>query len=273
VRALGLALLLVLPALAGCAAPAGERLDRADVSSQTAAASADASTTWAPLASATIRPGVVIHTADGDCQSNFVFSRQNATQAFIGTTANCVRKLPIGAIAAIGNPRNIGILVYSSWITMQDVGEQDAGALEYNDFAVFYVDSSSRAMVNPALPQTGGPTGADDAGALGTGARLRFWGKTPSVAESGNWHDAVVTGKVGGWALLAHGVLPGAPGTMGGGVVTPEGKAVGVLVNLAVSPDPGANGVARLDKVMSYASEHAKMDMDLATWDFTPGSY
>jgi hypothetical protein len=54
---------------------------------------------------------------------------------------------------------------------------------------------------------------------------------------------------------------------MGGPVLTPDGQAVGILVNLGVKPGAGANGVARIDALMQYARENAQLDMRLATWD------
>ena len=262
---LRLAVALVVLALAGCAAPAGEPLTRGDI----AAAPAPQEREWAPLEEAAIRPGVPIATPYGECPSNFVFIRPDNTSVFLGTTAYCVRDLPVGALVTVGGPENIGVLVYSSWITMQERGEQDPEALEYNDFAVVRVDDSSRDLVHPAMLGMGGPTGLADAEALATGERVLAF--TPGGSAAGGWHRALLTGRAGGWALLAHGAPPALPGEMGGGVLTEDGRAVGVLVNLGVLPNPGANGIARLDAVMAYAREHAKLDMRLMTWDLEGG--
>jgi hypothetical protein len=62
-----------------------------------------------------------------------------------------------------------------------------------------------------------------------------------------------------------HSTVPATPGAMGGAVLTADGKALGVVVNVGVLPNAGANGVARLDTLMAYAAEHARLDMHLMT--------
>lgn len=266
------ALLFALKAallLAGCASlDEGDSLQRGDVADAPAPARYEPG--WAPLDTATIRPGVVLRTENGDCPTNFVFTRTDNLSVFLGTTAYCVRGLPVGAVALVGGSEQFAVLIYSSYATMDEKGETDATAREYNDFAVFHIDSSSRDQVNPALPQTGGPIGLADATAADVGDHLRAYARAPALPSQTDWREAVVTGRAGDWALLTHTVLPGSPGTLGGGVVDPEGRAIGVLVNLGVVPNPGANGVARLDALMGYAREHANLEMELATWAYTP---
>lgn len=228
---------------------------------------------WARLEDATIRPGVAIRTPSGECASNFMFIRPDNTSVYLGTTAYCMRDVPIGALVTVGGPENLAILAYSSWITMEENGESDPDAREYNDFAVIRLDASTRPRAHPAMLVAGGPTGAADAAAVASGDRVRaFTNATTLLAPETAWHDAIITGRVGDWALLAHAAPPGTPGALGGGVVTPDGRALGVMVNLGVAPNPGSNGVARLDALMAYAKEHARLDMQLATWEtFAPG--
>lgn len=262
-----LAVLLVLLAslaLAGCAA-GDERLDRADVAD--VPEPAPISPGWAPRESATIRPGMPLKTEFGECPTNFVFARPDNTSIFLGTTAACVQDMHVGSLATIGGELNLAVLVYSSWITMAEVGETDPNAMEYNDFAVFRVDSSARQNVNPELPETAGPSAPADASSYALGSRLRTY--VPNGTFAG-WREGVVGGAAGDWALLAYHVLPGAPssvepGAMGGAVVDADGRAVGIMVNLGVVPNPGANGVARLDTLMAYAKENAKLDMLVVT--------
>ena len=60
---------------------------------------------------------------------------------------------------------------------------------------------------------------------------------------------------------------------MGAPVVDAEqGRALGVIVDLGVTVGPGSNGVARLDKLMDYAMEHAKLLMRLQTADYAPST-
>lgn len=260
VRLVLLALVLV-PALAGCAAPPedAERLDRGLLDELLGSG-------WKEPADALIRPGVPLRTEVGECATNFVFTRVDNGSVFLGSTAYCARDLPVGALATVGAGEHRAILVYSSYATMDEVGEADPAAREYNDFAVWYIDSAARGEVSPALLDVGGPVGLADAEQILAGDRLLAY--TAPVAEAAGWRSAAVTGRVEHWALLAHGAPPALPGGMGGGVITPDGEAVGILVNLGAQPGGGANGVARLDAVMAYAAEHANLDMLLATWAY-----
>ena len=258
-RHLGLVALLVLPAFVGCLGDGGEPLARGDRGA-TPDPGADLRSGWASLEDAVVRPGVDIYTPTAVCASNFLFVRPDNTSVFLGTTANCVRDLPVGGLVTIGGPEVLGFLVYSSWQTMEELGETDPYAREYNDFAVVKVDESWRDLVNPTMLHLGGPSGLADPSSAGLGARVKTY--TNDTSQEG-----LVSGHAGDWAVLVHGIPPTLPGTMGRGALTPEGKALGVVVNLGVVPNPGANGVARLDTLMAYARDHAKLYMDLVTAD------
>ncbi|MFA5860759.1 MAG: hypothetical protein WDA16_03600 [Candidatus Thermoplasmatota archaeon] len=256
-RFLAAAALMAL--LAGCVAQ-GEPLQRGDVRPAGPPATEGGGSDWAPVDKAEVRPGVPIHTEKRDCPSNFLFERADHTSVFLGSTAYCFRDMPVGTLVTVGGPENIGLLVYSSWQTMQEVGEQDADARNYNDFAVVRMDQSARAKESPALAGIVGPTGMAEPSSIGLGARVKQFVNDPTLPQ---WRDAIVTGKASEWAFLTYSPLPPVPGQMGGGVVDENGKALGVIVSLGVSPNPGANGVARLDTLMKYADEHAKLYMSL----------
>lgn len=260
----GVAVLLVL-LLAGClGSPQGEPLATTDEPP----AASPPRPSWATPEDAVIRPGMPIRTEKRDCPSNFVFTKTDNSSVFIGTTAYCVRDLPIGALATVGGPNELAILVYSSWDTMSENEESDPDAREYNDFAVFLIDASSRPRVSPALLEVGGPDGAADPSHVDLGARVRQHAQGPlTIAgkEPVTWREGVVTGKAGDWALLVHSPSPATPGYTGGAVVDAEGKALGIVVNIGVLPNPGANGVARLDALLDYAATHAKLPMVVAT--------
>lgn len=259
----------LFPALAGCAVEAGEPLTRADVPTAGPPGSPP-ELAWASLDEATVRPGVVIHTERRDCNSNFLFVRPDNGAVFLGTTAYCVRDLPIGSVASLGADNDLALLVYNSIMTMEQVGEDDPAALEYNDFAVFHLDSATARKANPTALQAEGPTGLADGASIGAGDRVRAFSPWPELPRETNWRDGVVTGRAGDWALLSYHAPPGKPGLagqsslMGGSVLDPEGRAVGVLVTVGVVPNPGANGIARLDTLLAYAREHAGLIAELA---------
>ena len=249
------AALLALP-LAGCVGGATED----DLDSGVLAQGDDrvGSLAWPALADAIIRPGVMIRTPNGDCPTSFMFARPDNGTLFLATTAYCAEGLPVGTVATIADDMHLAVLAYNSWLTMAEIGETDPDALEYNDIAIFYIDGASRPDAHPSRLGTGGPVGLAEGSSMGVGDLLRIY-------RPGTTSDAVVTGEAGDWALLAHGLPPTLPGEMGGAVLTPEGQAVGVMVNLGVTTVPGANGIARLDRMMAYAAEHAKLDMVLVT--------
>lgn len=267
-RALLATLLLVPLALAGCldgATPSvtveevGERVTHGVTSNLE----------WPALEDAPIRPGVKVQALLRDCLSNFVFVRPDNTSVFLGVSAFCVEGMGVGEFVLVdpGRTDAEAMIVYSSWITMAEVGTTDASAREYNDFAVLRIKDEFRHLVHPAVLGYGGPTGLADIDALATGAEVLTYGPALDAAPAPDVKRGIVTGRVDGWALLVHGMPPTLPGSMGTAVMTPDGRAVGHAVNLGVAPHPGANGVARLDAVMAYALEHANLMMDLATWD------
>jgi hypothetical protein len=269
--ALVLASIVLLAGLAGCVAQGGAPEKQGRIVAGAPIAPQDPG--WAPLDAAKIRPGDLIHTETGDCLSNFVFTRPDNTSVFVGTTAYCVRALHVGSLASIGAKDNIAVLIYSSFETMDEVHETDSGARNYNDFAVFRVDDHDRKWVNPALLRFGGPVGVADFASVGSGARVRtFANLSDGLPDAAHERQGVIAAPDGAWGYLVYGE-PTLPGQTGAGVTTPEGKAVGVMVSLGVVPSPGANGVARLDKLMAYADEHAKLPLRLMTWDLlAPGA-
>lgn len=226
---------------------------------------------WPALEDATIRPGVKVQALRHECISNFVFMRPDNTSIFLGVSSFCVEGMRIGELLLVDPGRSDAeaMLIYSSWITMAEIGTTDPAAREYNDFAVLRISPQFRHLVHPAILGHGGPVGVADAGALATGDEVLTYGPALDGAPT-RFRQGVVTGRVDDWALLVHGAPPMLPGSMGSAVLTPDGRAVGITVNLGVAPNPGANGVARLDAVMAYALEHANLIMDLATWELLP---
>lgn len=252
----------IFPALAGCLVE-GSGLDRADVAMGDELASEAPAIVWASPDEATVRPGVAIRTSERDCPVNFLFLREDAGIVFLGTTAYCVRDLPLGTRALVGDGEDLANLIYSSFQTMAEIGESDPDALEYNDLAVFALDRESNSHANPNLPG-GGPNGLADGSSFAVGDRLRAFAPGANIPAQLAWRESVVAGSAGEWAIMTYSVLPGAPGSLGGPVIDVEGNAVGVFATLGVYPNPGMNGVARLDTMMAYASEHANLYMSLA---------
>lgn len=249
------ALVLLAVLAAGCATPAPEPLSRGNENANESAAP----TAWSDPETAEIRPGMPIHTPKRDCPSNFLFIRPDNSSIFLGSTAYCFRDMPIGTLVTVGGPENIGILIYSSFQTMADKQESDPDALEYNDFAVIKIAEGSRKRTSPSIVDFGGPAGLGKPGDFQVGDRVIARGNASLI----EWREGVVTGRAGDWALLVHSAIPITPGDMGGAVLGEDGSALGVVVNLGIKPNPGANGVARLDTLMAYAEANAALYMQL----------
>src|SRR6476619_682987 len=111
------------------------------------AAHADAATTWAPAATATIHPGTMMYTDGAQCTANFVFSDDSGT-TYVGYAAHCAgtgtatdtdgcqaTSLPLGTPVTFNEGGSLvdegtvvghGTLVYSSWLSMHQLGTTDA---------------------------------------------------------------------------------------------------------------------------------------------------
>src|SRR5581483_5994275 len=200
-----LALILLGSALlAGCTSQAGAPLKQGRIVPGDPVAPDNPG--WAPLESAKIRPGALIHTPKADCPANFVFIRPDNTSVFVGTTAYCVRDMHVGSLASIGTNDTIAVLIYSSFETMAEVHETDADALNYNDFAVFLVDGSDRKWVSPSMLHYGGPTGLADFAQMGLGQRLRsFADLNDRLPEPLHARAGVAAPQASNWAYLVYG--------------------------------------------------------------------
>jgi hypothetical protein len=232
---------------------------------------------WAPVASATIRPGAVTVTDGGQCTANFVFTR--TTEVFLGYAAHCAGtgeatstngcmtgSQPLGTKVEIEGAAHPGTLVYSSWLAMQRVREADGNTCAYNDFALVRIDPRDVHRVNPSVPHWGGPTGLSRGG-LPSGSAVFSYGSstlrlglTPLSPKSG-----VTTGTTaGGWSHPVFTITPGIPGDSGSAMLDAAGRAAGVLTTLDILPTPLGNGVADLQHALAYARVHGMGDVRLA---------
>lgn len=249
--------------------------------------SATAAPTWAPAASATIKPGVQTVTDGGQCTANFVFYDANGA-VYVGQSAHCAGtgaandtngcetgSLPLGTPVTVKGASAPGTLVYSSWLAMRGKGETDPNACAYNDFALVQLNSADYGKVNPSVPIWGGPTRVGGGSALGkkvysygnSGLRFGLSALSPkegySLGESG-----------GGWTHDVYTVTPGVPGDSGSAFLSADGGAMGTLSTLAFLPFPASNGVSDLGNQLAYARAVGGFDnLQLATGTepFKPG--
>jgi hypothetical protein len=237
---------------------------------------AAAAPVWAPASSASIHPGVQTITGEGQCTSNFVF--YDATEVYLGQAAHCSStgqatdvngctspSLPVGTQVQVEGATQPGVMVYNSWLTMQQLGEKDPDTCAYNDLALVKLDPADYGKVNPSIPFWGGPTGMTDTVAQGekvlsygnSSLRLGVTQLSPkeglSLGQTGN-----------GWSHEVYTVTPGIPGDSGSAFIDREGRAFGVLSTLQVAPIAGGNGVGDLSRELAYMESHGGPDVTLA---------
>ena len=277
-RRAGAVLAVVATALLGVAAVTTAPAQAARwVPAHTAAA-----TQWAPAATAPIHPGTMMYTAGAQCTANFVYT-DSAGNVYVGYAAHCAGtggqtdtngcdtgSVPLGTPVDFTNDGNLasegtivghGKLVYSSWVTMHDLGTSDANTCAYNDLALVKVDAADAGKVNPSIPFWGGPTGIDTDGTA-AGDRVYTYGN--SSLRAGITQLSPHTGiSIGddpadsGWSHPLYTVSPGIPGDSGSGFVSADGKAVGVLSTLGLAPLPLSNNIGDLGKELAFAQAHS----------------
>ncbi|MSZ76856.1 MAG: hypothetical protein F2667_07080 [Actinobacteria bacterium] len=266
----------------------------AAVPDQTARAAA-----WAPAASATITPGVMMYTAGAQCTANFVYTDSSGA-VYVGYAAHCAgdggaatdtdgcesASLPLGTkvtfreggnLLSEGTELGSGTLAYSSWLTESQIGTTDPNTCAYNDLALVKVDAGDVDKVNPSVPFWGGPTGIDTDGTA-AGDRVYSYGNSslraglsplsPKIGIS--LGDAAADG---GWSHPLYTVTPGVPGDSGSAFLSADGTAVGTLSTLGLAPLPLSNNIGDLAKELAFAQRHsgiAGLELALGTEPFSP---
>ena len=234
---------------------------------------------WAPANDAAIHPGVQMYTEGAQCTGNFVFT-DGAANVYVGYAAHCAglgaatdtngctaESLPLGtkvdfveggSLVTSGSKVGSGTLVYSSWLTMQQKGTQDADTCAYNDFALVKVDAGSVGDVNPSVPFWGGPVALDTDGTT-AGETVYSYGNSSLRAgiEALSPKQGTSLGSDGGWTHPVYTVTPGVPGDSGSGFLSSTGEAVGTLSTLAIAPLPASNGVGDLAHELAFAQANS----------------
>ena len=241
------------------------------------------SSAWAPADQATVHPGVQTYTAGGQCTANFIFT--GAGNTYIGQAAHCAGtgaatdtngceagSLPLGTQVEIDGASRPGTLAYSSWIAMQQRGEPNADACDYNDFALVRIDPADVAKVNPSVPGFGGPVGPG--GPSATGDDVFSYGNSSlrlGVTLLSPKQGKVVATTGDGWSRTVYTATPGIPGDSGSGFLNDSGGAIGTLSTVAVAPLPGSNGLGDLRRELDYAAASGTaVSLENGTEPFTP---
>ncbi len=232
-----------------------------------------AARSWAPASAATIHPGVRTFTAESQCTANFVY--HDATDVYIGQAAHCsstsaitetdgctAPSLPLGTPVRITGASKPGTMVYNSWVTMQQRGERDPDACQYNDLALVKLDPADAGRVNPSVPHWGGPVGINTGGTA-FGDPVYTYGSSGlllglDVLSPKRGFSQGDTG--GGWSHAVTVLTPGIPGDSGSAFLDGGGRALGVLSTLGVAVPGGVvNGVSDLARALDYLRSHSSL--------------
>lgn len=237
---------------------------------------------WPSPAEASIRPGVSIVSSAGQCTSNFLFRTPDNGTLMLGLAAHCVADGPTtngdgcdsantpmepGTKVRISGASSPGVLVYSSWWTMQENEESSSVVCNANDFALIGIHPDDRDEVHPAVLHFGGPTGLVEPGNLTTFDKVLWYGNSglrPGIDEVHRNEGYVLSHT--GWHAVVYSVSPGVQGDSGSGLMTNDGQAMGVLSTVRLSPQPGSNGIGLLAPMLAYANDHG-VQAELVTWD------
>jgi len=242
------------------------------------AAPAQAAPQWAPAATAKIHPGTMMYTAGAQCTANFVYT-DASSNVYVGYAAHCAglgeatdtngcqaESLPLGtpvtfneggSLVSEGTVVGHGTLVYSSWLTMHELGTTDANTCAYNDLALVKVAAGDLGKVNPSIPFWGGPTGIDTDGTA-AGDRVYTYGNSSlrfGISQLSP-HTGISIGDDAaddGWSHPLYTVTPGVPGDSGSAFVSADGEAIGVLSTLGLAPLPLSNNIGDLGKELAFA--------------------
>ncbi len=237
---------------------------------------------------APIQPGVPMTTNGRLCTSDFLFT--DGLHYYLGYAAHCAATAektqtngceaptpdPLGTPVKIGDG-HMGLLAYSSWATMQAVGETRAHVCDFNDFALVRIDLQDHDDVSPQVRHFGGPTAMAYEANLGD--HVLSYGHTslrPSaVIETSagrgridTFHEReghILTADPYGWSYAAYLHTPGLPGDSGSPVLTGDGRALGILVTVGLAPYPASNYVTSLAAALHYANQHLEPDVRLVT--------
>lgn len=227
---------------------------------------------WAPADEASIQPGSQAIIDDvQQCTTNFVFTGEDGQRVFIGMAAHCAGEgqatdvdgcqsssRALGTKVAIEGAEEPGELVYSSWLTMQERGEDDGFTCMFNDFALVELDPADHGAVNPSVPFWGGPQGLNTGGTA-PGEDVVSYGNSSlrlGLTELSPKRGASLGTQNDGWNHPVYTVTPGVPGDSGSAFLDADGAALGSLSTLAIAPTPGSNGVADLNRTLAYLNAH-----------------
>ena len=223
----------------------------------------------APLGTGTcpgVRPGAIVLTDVGQCTLNFLFQGSDGSR-YIGTAGHCILGTsPIGG--------DVGEMAWAPGTgpVARDADGNPIGEFAYailqdpKDFSLIRLDPLVEA--NPAMCHFGGPTAVnDDRPGLTELVVLNWFGNGILVGTLLPARSALAAGMPDPDHVFADGAA--APGDSGSGIISSDGRAVGVVVTVGVhigtSFDSGVIGITRLTPQVERAQQVLGVDLALQT--------
>ena len=223
----------------------------------------------APLGTGTcpgVRPGAIVLTDVGQCTLNFLFQGSDGSR-YIGTAGHCILGTsPIGG--------DVGEMAWAPGTgpVARDADGNPIGEFAYailqdpKDFSLIRLDPLVEA--NPAMCHFGGPTAVnDDNPGLTELVVLNWFGNGILVGTLLPARSALAAGMPDPDHVFADGAA--APGDSGSGIISSDGRAVGVVVTVGVhigtSFDSGVIGITRLTPQVERARQVLGVDLVLQT--------
>jgi hypothetical protein len=221
-----------------------------------------------------VRPGAPVQTATGMCTLNFLFQGSDGHR-YIGTAGHCV--LLDAATGTLPGGAESGEAVYEpgSAPEARDGAGARIGEFAYailsdpKDFSLIRLDPGVEA--SPQMCHFGGPTGINDETPTGP-VILHMYGNGVVIGTVAPARTLVAAGMPDPDHLFAQGVV--LPGDSGAGVISDDGRAVGVAVTVGVhgpgsiglgSVDAGTVGITRITPQVERAEEMLGIDLALVT--------
>jgi hypothetical protein len=217
-----------------------------------------------------VRPGAEVQSEVGLCTLNFLFETPDK-ERFIGTAGHC--------ILATDNPVAGDNAGEKTWPKGEGPAAKDSTGKRFGefayailqeplDFALIRLDPGVDA--SPEMCQYGGPTGINED--ISDGPKvLQYFGNGIGIGSTLPARSAVAAGFPDAQHVYALGLA--LPGDSGSGVITDDGRAVGVLVTTGLhgvgvsenGVDFGTMGIIRIVPQMNQAMKATGLKLSMVT--------
>jgi hypothetical protein len=215
-----------------------------------------------------VRPGAIVQSDAGQCTFNFLYQASNGAR-YIGTAGHCILgESPIG-----------GDVGEESWApgtgpVARDAAGNRIGEFSYailedpKDFALIRLDPGVNASAQ--MCHFGGPTGTNDE-QPSSPVVLNHYGNGIGVGSVLPARSALAIGMPDPDHVFAEGAV--VPGDSGSGIISSDGRAVGVIVTTGIHSssigtggvDAGTMGVTRITPQVNRAEQVLGTQLTLQT--------